>query len=68
MFEMILCPADFTSEVLPVGEGILSCFDLKGVCAAIDAVEADYPRNAQEYADSDRVLCHLVERAMETVS
>ena len=75
MFEKILYPTDFSSEVLPVGEGILRYSDLDGACAAIDAVEDDYARNAHaareiaaDYFASERVLGHLVERAMEAVS
>jgi hypothetical protein len=56
---------------LPVGEGILSFRDLSEAAAAIREVEADYSRHAdaarataETSFDSDKVLSHLIDRAM----
>lgn len=60
------------SKVLPVGEGLLSFRTPEEACAAIRQVEVDYDRHsraaraiAEECLDSDKVLSHLVERALE---
>ena len=58
------------STILTVGEGILSFKTLESAVAAIDEVEANYPRHAKaalhlahEYFDSDKVLSQLLDAA-----
>lgn len=60
------------SKVLPVGEGLLSFSTPAEAREGIRQVEADYDRHsraaraiAEECLDSDKVLSHLVERALE---
>ena len=55
---------------LPTGQGLLTFTDLESAAAAIQEVEADYPRHAaaaaafaREHLDSDRVLGRLLELA-----
>jgi hypothetical protein len=59
-------------SVLPTGAGLLVFDDLDSAVAAIDAVEADYPRHrraareiAEEYFAAEAVLGSLVSRALE---
>ena len=56
------------STILTAGEGILSFNTLESAVAAIDEVEANYPRHAKaarhlayEYFDSDKVLSQLLD-------
>lgn len=56
-------------RALPTGEGLLSFATADDALAAIDAINADYPRHrraaralAGEYLDSDRVLARLLAR------
>ena len=58
-------------QVIPVGEGILAFSNMDQAIAAINRVEADYPKHAraareiaEQYFDSDRVLNRLIEEAM----
>ncbi len=59
--------------VLPVGEGILSFRSVPEAAAAIREVEANYVQHARAardiaevYFDSDKVLTHLIDRAMSS--
>jgi hypothetical protein len=61
------------SRVLPGGMGILPFRTLEEAAAGIREVEANYARHskaaralAEEYFDSDKVLTHLVEEAMNS--
>ena len=58
------------SDVLPVGEGLLTFRTMEEAVAAIQEVEGDYDRHAKaaraiadEYFDSDKVLTRLIEEA-----
>jgi hypothetical protein len=60
-----------TGFQLPAGHGIVSFSNVDEAAAAIREVEGDYSRHATaaralagEYFDSDKVLNHLVARAM----
>lgn len=60
---------------LPTGEGILKFSSVEEAAAGIREVEADYSRHekaaraiAEEYFDSDKVLSHLLDRAMTSRS
>jgi hypothetical protein len=57
-------------NVLPTGEGLFAFHDGDGALAALEAIEADYPRHAQaareiaaEHFAAERVLAGLLERA-----
>jgi len=57
------------SEFIPVGEGLFAFTNPAEVEAAIEAVEADYPRHqaaareiAREYFDADRVLGDMLKK------
>jgi hypothetical protein len=59
--------------VLPVGEGISTFETLEEAAAAISDVESDYVRQAkaartiaEEYFASDKILTHLIDRAMSS--
>ena len=57
------------SAALPVGEGLLPFTTLAEAVAAIEEIEAHYPRHAraaralaEEYFDSDKILSRLLNR------
>lgn len=57
------------SELVPTGEGLLAFEDVRGAAAAIEAVEADYPRHseaarqiAEGHFAAELVLGELLER------
>ena len=59
------------ADVLPVGEGLLTFRTLDEAVTAVRAVDGDYHRHAEAaravaetHFDSDKVLSHLIERAL----
>jgi hypothetical protein len=57
------------SQFLPTGEGLFAFTTTEEVLSSIDALNHDYPAHAraaralaEEYFDSDRVLCRLLQR------
>jgi hypothetical protein len=59
------------SNVLPVGEGLLTFTTVEEAVAAINEIEANYPRHAKtaralamEYFDAPRVLTRLIDEAL----
>ncbi len=60
------------SEFLPVGEGLLAFETTDDLLAGVEELRRDYPRHrraarklAEEYFDSDRVLCALLDAVVE---
>ena len=60
------------SNVLPVGEGLLTFTTVEEAVAAINEIEANYPRHAKtaralamEYFDAPRVLTRLIDEALQ---
>lgn len=58
------------SSILPTGRGLHAFSNPESACAALEAINSDYPAQcraarevASEYFDSQKVLAHLVERA-----
>ena len=56
-------------EIVPTGEGLFAFNTLDDIAAAVDAIQADYPRHsraaselAREHFDAERVLGSLLER------
>ncbi len=59
------------SEVLPVGEGLMTFSDFDSAVAAIESIEADYARHAKaareiavEYLDGRKLMNRVVETAL----